>query len=262
MSAAPNESHQVLRVDRSVAGWTRLRLARPQARNALSRALLLELRRELELLGRDTFDTSLLTLEGEGSVFCAGADLKERRGMSDAEVIGFLDDFRELNARLESLPITTVACVQGAAMGGGLELALACDQIFALKGVKLALPEVSLAILPGAGGTRRLVTRGVPLGVRRRLVQLGLPLDAAAALRAGLCDAVFEGSTELEAALSELHAHTQSLSPAAVSAAKRAVNALPSEAELDEERALYQSRLADPGRLEALKAFAARRSSR
>ena len=100
---------------------------------------------------------SVLILKSNvAKVFCAGADLKERATMSEAQVIDFVDSLRALTTQVEQLPFPTIAAIEGAALGGGLELALACDMRIAGTEAILGLPETALAIIPGAGGTQRL----------------------------------------------------------------------------------------------------------
>src|SRR5207237_1369905 len=143
-----------------------LTLDRADAANALSRALVAELRDAVTRLRAESLPP-VLVLTGAGDrAFCAGADLKERRGMSRDETRAFVG---ELNATVDDLaayPQPVVAAMGGGAFGGGLELALACDIRLAAEGVQLGLPEVRLGIIPGAGGTQRL-TRLVGLATAK-----------------------------------------------------------------------------------------------
>ena len=94
-------------------------------------------------------------------VFCAGADLKERRTMKEEEVGPFVSSVRSLFHRFENFKSPTIACIEGAALGGGLEFALTCDMRVTSEGAVLGLPETGLAIIPGAGGTQRLPRLGM-----------------------------------------------------------------------------------------------------
>src|SRR5689334_10310594 len=169
-------------------------LNRPDRRNALDRATVTELGRIGRELGADgTLGVVVLTGAGDRA-FCAGADLKEREGMSDAEVREMLDAYRTELAWLGSSPFPVVAALNGAALGGGLELALACDLRVAVEGAVLGLPETSLGIIPGAGGTQRL-PRLVGYARAAELVLLGRRLTANEALTLGLLNRVTTAGT-------------------------------------------------------------------
>lgn len=130
-------------------------LNRPDARNALSRQMVDELRSYISKLSTDK-NARVVVIHGIGPVFCAGADLRERKGMSQPEVAKFLDDLNAMVCELEDLPLPTIAAVPGPALGGGTELALGCDLRTGSKETSFALPETKLGIIPGAGGTQRL----------------------------------------------------------------------------------------------------------
>jgi 3-hydroxyacyl-CoA dehydrogenase len=131
-------------------------------------------------------------LRCEGSTFCSGADIGEFAGPPQEA------EFRALFARIEALEVPVVAAVHGTVLGGGLELALACHYRVAAPGTRLGLPEVTLGIIPGAGGTQRLPRL---IGVEKTLDMIidAKPLDAAAALEIGLLDAVLEGDLKAAA---------------------------------------------------------------
>ncbi|CAI5509450.1 unnamed protein product, partial [Closterium sp. Naga37s-1] len=157
-------------------------LNRPAARNAISKQLLADLLEAMaevrgdggaggveragkaegavagtqqEQTGKAAVRVVIIRSAVDG-VFCAGADLKERKGMTREEVEAFVSSLREAFTDLENLPVPTVAAVEGAALGGGLEMLLACDIRVAGFNARFGLPETSLAIIPGAGGTQRL----------------------------------------------------------------------------------------------------------
>ncbi|CDS00074.1 hypothetical protein [Sporisorium scitamineum] len=130
----------------------------------------------------------VLILRANGPTFCAGADLKERRQMSDSEVVEFLQDVRQMLDQVEKLPIPTLAAIDGPALGGGLELALACDFRIAAASVdKIGFPEVKLGIIPGAGGTQR-APRIIGLQRAKELIYTGTQLNATQGKQLGLID--------------------------------------------------------------------------
>eukprot|EP00922_Rhytidocystis_sp_ex-Travisia-forbesii_P006451 GHVS01009366.1.p1 GENE.GHVS01009366.1~~GHVS01009366.1.p1 ORF type:complete len:491 (+),score=92.27 GHVS01009366.1:92-1564(+) len=170
-------------------------LDRPQAKNALSKRLLQELRQMiLSLQHPPTSLRLLLVRSAVAGVFCAGADLKERAGMSASDVRGFVSVLRGTMEALDKLPLPTIACIDGAALGGGLEVALACD--FRCAGAKalVGLPETALAIIPGAGGTQRL-PRLVGAQKAKFLIMTARKMLAPDALQFGVLDFV-EGENE------------------------------------------------------------------
>jgi enoyl-CoA hydratase/carnithine racemase len=237
-------------------------LNRPDRRNALDRATVDELGRVGRELSADaTLRGVVLTGEGDRA-FCAGADLKEREGMSDDAVRAMLDAYRSELAWLGSAPFPVVAALNGAALGGGLELALGCDLRIAAPHAQLGLPETSLGIIPGAGGTQRL-PRLVGYARALELILLGQRLSATEALGLGLVNRVTPaGASLLDDTLAWL-APLLGGSPIAMRAALEAVRAattLPLDAGLDAERRAYEACLTSEDRREALQAFAEKRA--
>ena len=166
-----------------------LTLNRPQALNALDRALLNALGAALAEVARD--DTArALVLTGEGRAFAAGADIAEMRGLDPTEATRFSKLGHETFAAFEALSIPTVAAVNGFELGGGCELALACDWIYASEKARFGQPEVALGLIPGFGGTSRLARR-VGAAWAKELVLGGDPIRADEALRIGLANRVF-----------------------------------------------------------------------
>ncbi len=229
-------------------------------RNAISRAMLAELN---ALLARAAGDRALrcVVLTGAGDkAFCAGADLKERAGMSEADVHAFHDGLRRALRAVEEAPQVFVAAVNGAALGGGLELALACDLRIAADGAQLGLPEVGLGIIPGGGGTQRL-PRLVGVARAKDLVLTARRLGAPEALAMGLVSRVAPAARLLDEALAYAGEVARN-APVSLRQAKRAIDAglhLPMDRALALEIELYQPCLATKDRLEALRAFAERR---
>jgi enoyl-CoA hydratase/carnithine racemase len=203
-------------------------------------------------------------LTAEGKAFCAGADLKERKGMSDDEVASTVRGLGALATRLAELPMPTLAGLGGAALGGGLELALACDMRIAARGIKLGLPETSLAIVPGAGGTQRLARVVGPARAKRWILTARVA-PSEIAHEEGLIDALVEPE-QLESALLERAAEIARCGPVALRAAKQAIDrgfgAATMREALDEEWAAYQRVLPTRDRREALEAFAEKRPPR
>jgi methylglutaconyl-CoA hydratase len=240
----------------AVAIWT---LDRPERRNALSRALVRELGRlAREAAGDPTLRAVVLTGAGD-KAFCAGADLKERRTMDEDDVRDFLPRYRASFGALSRLPVPVVAALNGVAFGGGLELALACDFRVATASARLGLTEVSIGIIPGAGGIPRLA-RIVGEAKAKELVLFAKRLSAAEAHELGIVTHLTEGSA-LEAARA-LVAPLEAAAPVAVAAALevlRRVADVSLEEALTLERAGYDRCLVTADRLEGLAAFAEKR---
>src|SRR5699024_3880950 len=130
-------------------------LQREKAANALSQPLLKELQTVLAEISSHYSTLRVIVLSGAGEkAFCAGADLKERKDMTDEEVIQAVAQIKETANQIEALPMPVIAKLNGVAFGGGLEFALACDIRIASESISLGLTETSLAIIPGAGGTQ------------------------------------------------------------------------------------------------------------
>ncbi|KAJ7094572.1 ClpP/crotonase-like domain-containing protein [Mycena belliarum] len=243
-------------------GITCLSLNRPEARNAISQALLKELRESLETVQADASVRVLILRSSTPGAFCAGADLVERRTMSPAQVGDFLTRLRGALGLLEALPMPTISAIDGPALGGGLELGLACDLRVAAFGVeKIGLPETNLGIIPGAGGTQR-AARLLGQNKAKDLIFTGRLLSAQEALAWGLVDYVSDsGTTAFDKALvlAEMIARN---APLAVRAAKHVISRsedLPLETGLDFERAAYNLLIPTKDRLEALEAFKQKR---
>ena len=242
---------------RGPAVW--ITLSRPDAANALSMALLDDL---AVAIGQVDSDSSVraVVITGAGKTFCAGADLKERRGMTPDETRVFLDEFGGTLTTLASLPCPVIAAINGAAFGGGLELALACDLRLCAEGVMMGLVEARLGIIPGAGGTQRLA-RLVGLARAKELILTGRRIDATAAREIGLVSKVVP-LVDLEAAAADLVDEIAACGPLAVAQAKLAIDggiALSLSGGLALEKRCYEIVLASEDRDEGLRAFAEKR---
>ncbi|XP_011203970.2 methylglutaconyl-CoA hydratase, mitochondrial [Bactrocera dorsalis] len=146
----------VERLDGERKGITVISLNRPQAKNSFSRSLVEAFEGVIEELEQDNGSRCVILRSSSPGIFCAGADLKERKTMTPDEAGAFVTSLRELLMALEQLPMPSIAALDGHALGGGLEMALACDMRTAADNTKMGLVETRLAIIPGAGGTQRL----------------------------------------------------------------------------------------------------------
>jgi len=238
-------------------------LARPERMNALSSGVVVA----LGAIGRELdADAALraVVLTGAGDrAFSAGADLKERASMSEGQVRELIRLYRSELAWLGKSRAPVVAAINGVALGGGLELALACDLRVAVESAVLGLPETSLAIIPAAGGTQRL-PRIIGEARAKEMILLARRISAAEALSIGLVHRVCPaGEPLLEHTLRWLAPIVQG-APIAQRAALRALRAaeLPLEEGLDAELAAYEDCLQSEDRKEALRAFQEKRSAK
>ena len=182
-------------LERREDGVAVIRLNRPKV-NALCADLLDELRAVAEGLAADPPGAVVLT--GGERIFAAGADIAEFKGPEEADVLG--RKFVDATVALESIPRVVIAAVAGFALGGGCELALACDLRIAADNATFGQPEILLGIIPGGGGTQRL-TRLVGPSRAMRIVCSGAPVKAPEALAIGLVDEVVPAAELLERAL-------------------------------------------------------------
>ncbi len=199
-----------------------LTLDRPKALNALDRATLEQLAECCNTIAADP-SIRAVVLTGEGKAFAAGADIAEMRGLAPAEAESFSRLGHSVMDALESLAAPTIAAVNGYALGGGCELACACDWIYASEKARFGQPEVSLGLIPGFGGTGRLVRR-VGVAWAKELVLTGEPIDAETAVRIGLANRLFAPDELLDAALSAAET-IGAKGPLAVATAKRVIQA-------------------------------------
>ena len=261
-SAAPAVEARLTRLTGADTGLCVLTLDRPAARNALGRALLCQLEALLDevrsgaLSGGASAPRALVVSSAVPGVFCSGADLRERASMSRAEAALFVGRLRAAFSAIAALPLPTAAAIDGAAVGGGLELALACDFRVAGEGAALGLPETALAIIPGAGGTQRL-PRLIGAPRAKELIFTGRRVGAAEAVAMGLACRAAPSGGAVEGALALLRA-----GPVALRAAKEAVDlggAVGLAEGLAVEAACYAQVLPTADRLEGLAAFKEKR---
>jgi enoyl-CoA hydratase/carnithine racemase len=236
-------------------------LARPERMNALSRVLLEEIQAAFVELAQDR-NVRVVILTGTGDkAFCAGADLKERQGMSENEVRALLGLYRRSFRAIDHCPKPVVAAINGVALGGGFEVALACDLRVAAPSALVGLPETSLAVIPGAGGTQRL-SRLVGPGRAKELILMAKKLTATEALAQGLVTAVANEGEPVVDAAKRLSAPLAAGAPIAYAAAMEAVDVgfeRDFEAGLDLENLCYERTLVSADRREALAAYAEKR---
>ncbi len=187
----------VVTTERRDGGIAIVTVDRPAARNALSAEVISGLREAFDAL-EAAGDVGAAVLTGAGGVFVSGADIAELKERRQA------DAFRRINTglfrRIEAVPFPTIAAIEAYALGGGLELAMACDLRVASRAARFGQPEVGLGIVPGAGGTYRL-PRLVGLGRARELIFTGALIDADEAHRIGLVNRLAEPGAALDVAL-------------------------------------------------------------
>jgi methylglutaconyl-CoA hydratase len=243
----------VLRRERGALIVTIHREAR---RNSLDRETLHALG---QVPGQLQAEDRAVVLTGAGDrAFCAGADLKERAGMNDSAVREQLKRYRTELGWLHDGPVPTIAAINGAALGGGLELALLCDLRCAAPGAVFALPETGLGIIPAAGGTQTL-PRIVGPAVAREMILLGRRLSAPEALALGLVQRVTATPESIISECLDWIAPILEGAPIAQNAALRALRAadqLDLQAGLEYELSCYEACLVSEDRREALAAFA------
>ncbi len=233
---------------------------RPNRMNALDRNTL---RKGSALIERINYerDTRVVIVTGAGDkAFCAGADLKERQGMNSAEVRQYIQIIKSTLNALENLSKPVIAAVNGVALGGGLEFALACDIRIASPNARFGLTETSLGIIPGAGGTQRL-PRLIGRGRAKEMIFAAEIIDAKTALEYGLINQIAPEGRLMEAAL-EIAEKILKNAPLAVEQAKIAVNRgmeLPLDKALELESNAYEKLIPTKDRVEALTAFREKR---
>jgi enoyl-CoA hydratase len=200
-----------------------LTINRPKVLNALDRRTLAELDAALQAEARQPGLRALIVTGAGEKAFVAGADVSEMSGITPAQARDFAEVGQRVFARLEGLPIPTIAAVNGFALGGGGELALACDLVYASERARFGQPEVALGLLPAWGGTQRLARRVGPMRALE-LALTGDSYDAHRALAMGLCLEVLAP----EALLPHARAKARTIAsrgPLAVAACKRVLRA-------------------------------------
>jgi enoyl-CoA hydratase len=198
-------------------------LDRPTAANAMSTQLGTEIMTLFEALNLDAGDTRCVVLTGAGDrAFCAGADLKERKGMTDEAWTRQHLIYERMVRAILACPIPIIAAVNGAAYAGGCELALACDFIYASEHARFALTEVTLGIMPGAGGTQTLA-RAVGERRAKEIILTGKPFTAAEAQQWGIVNRVLPNAEVVPEAIATADTIARN-APISVRQAKQAIS--------------------------------------
>lgn len=253
MSGAPDE----ILDERPAPGVALLRLNRPEALNALSMSIRATLARLIDALDENP-DVRAIVITGDRKAFAAGADLVELRARTVLDTT-----FRSSRAAWDALDACAtpiIAAVNGFALGGGCELALHCDIIIAGEGAKFGLPEVKVGIMPGAGGTQRLVRAAGKFQAMRYLLT-GDFIPAAVALQMGLASEVVADDDVLAHALA-VAGKIAALPPLSVTSIKEVVRLgpdAPLAAALSMERKAFQLLFASEDRIEGIDAFLEKR---
>ena len=211
--------YQTIRMEKRT-GLGYLTLNRPQVRNAFSREMIDELQQALAGIDKDN-EIRVLIITGAGQAFQAGADISELRAMQPMDILRWNEGIVRINAALEKLRQPVIAAINGAALGGGLELALACTLRIAAESAVMGLPEVKLGIIPGTGGTQRL-PRLIGKGRAAELLLTGKIIDAREAFDMGLVNQV-SAAEQLVPAAEKLAAEILVNAPIAVEMAKDAL---------------------------------------
>lgn len=235
-------------------------LNRPESANAISTTLLNELTNMIGAINQNKAIYCTIITGAKDKAFCAGADLKERQGMSDDDVIATVEYIGETITQIEQMEMPVIAALNGVAFGGGLELALACDLRIAAEQASVGLTETSLAITPGAGGTQRLA-RLVGLGQAKRMIFTAMRISAKEALRIGLVEQVVDKDDLFEVAI-QLANQIISNGPIALKLAKISINKgfeTDLTTGLSIEHLCYKQTIPTQDRLEGLQAFQEKR---
>lgn len=250
----------LVRVEHPAPHVAEIVLDRPEALNAVSTALALDLSAAVASVAADPAVRAVVLTSAVERAFCVGADLKERRGFSDEQLREQRPVTRAAYRSVLDLAMPTIAAVHGFALGGGFELALACDLLVADETAVLALPEVAVGVIPGGGGTQ-LLTRRIGWSRAADLVFTARRLDAAEARELGCIDRLVPAGAARAAAV-ELAVQIAANSPTSLRAAKSAMRRgfdTDLAAGLDAEDAAWHVAAFSPDRAEGVRAFAGRR---
>ena len=191
------KSYQTIEFE-SKEGIGYLSLNRPEVRNAISEEMIAELLDIVQEIEKDN-ELRVLILTGKGKAFMAGADIAELKRMKPMEILRWNEGIVRIASRIENLRQPVIAAINGAAMGGGLELAIACTFRIMAQAAKVGLPEVKLGIIPGAGGTQRL-PRLIGISNATEMILTGAIVGAERALELGIVNQVTTDTEVIQAA--------------------------------------------------------------
>lgn len=217
-------NYKTINLESNATGVWTLTVNRPEALNALNSNVLNEMGEALRQIGEmDYSDARVLIITGSGEkAFVAGADIKEINALTEADALVFAERGQSIFHELSLLKIPVIAAVNGFALGGGCELALGCDFIYASENAKFGLPEVSLGLIPGFGGTVRMA-RAVGQRRARELTFTGGMITAQEALSSGLVNKVVPQAELMPTVLKTVE-QILAKAPVAVGAAKASIN--------------------------------------
>ncbi len=214
------KSYQTIKFE-SKAGIGYLSLNRPEVRNAISAEMIAELLDIVQDIEKDN-DLRVLILTGNGKAFMAGADIAELKRMKPMDILRWNEGIVRIASRIENLRQPVIAAINGAAMGGGLELVIACTFRIIAQSAKVGLPEVKLGIIPGAGGTQRL-PRLIGISNATEMILTGDIVGAERALELGIVNQVAADDGVIQAA-EKLARRIMANAPLAVEMAKNALD--------------------------------------
>jgi enoyl-CoA hydratase/carnithine racemase len=245
------------------AGVAEILFDRPEALNAIDTAMAVRLAQVCAEAGADPQTRAVVISAAGERAFSVGADLKERNAMSDADLLRQRPVFRAAFGGVLGLPQPVIAAVHGYALGGGCELALSCDLIIADATAVFGLPETTVGLVPGGGGTQ-LASRRLGPGRAADLILTGRRVDAPEAELIGLADRRVPAGAATRHAL-DLAAQIAANSPVAVRAAKRAIRegaGVPLAAGLEIEDAAWRTAAMSADRREGIAAFTQKRPAK
>ena len=249
-----------VRVDGAAGPIATVTIDRPEALNALDAPTLEALAGAFAALDQEAGVRCVILTGAGDKAFVAGADIKAMSALTPRQARAFAELGHRVGELIEALHAPVIAAVNGYALGGGCELALACDFIYAARTAKLGQPEVNLGVIPGLGGTQRLARR-VGVARARELCYTAAVIGAEEAARIGLCNAVVEPA-DLMARVRAVAETIASKAPLAVADAKRAIRRgadLPLAEANELERQIFAAAFATDDQKEGMRAFTEKR---
>jgi len=234
-------------------------ISRPKALNALNTGVLSELIAEMQRAEADS-NCNVVVLTGEGKAFVAGGDIAQMSRMNPSQALQYAKQGQDLMAFMEKMNKVVIAAINGYALGGGSELALGCDMVIAAKSAKIGQPEVTLGIMPGFGGTQRLV-RTVGRNAAKEWILTGGMYSAQDTMRIGFVNRVVDDDQVVDEAMKVAH-KVAANGPVAVAISKKAINEgmqMPLTQALDYEASLFANLFDTSDQVEGTTAFLEKR---